>query len=313
LALIKAMNGDDFFAPSIVDTVKQSVQLNAMTPSVARDFVQDLMTRRGEFLTTVRNARQNLEALNVKANGLPMGRADVSFLIPREIFDNQLGPFAKELSFINRLVEHYSEAISGQVQPAELEQISSSIPTINLLADISVITAIAVAVNKFLDAWEKIERIRRARAELSEMGLKGKALEELDDRITTTVEEVVEESTKYVMTKYDRDGGRKRELETAIKKDTARLFGQIERGLTVEFRTNTKTEDAEAKKNLELIDNLAKKLAFPEPARQPLLLQDNAVVDGDDGTLLVQESKKTARRITTTAKKSRDGAGSSPE
>src|SRR5205809_3390168 len=46
MAAIKAMGGEEFFDPSIADKVKTSVQTNAMTPSVARDFVQDLVSRR---------------------------------------------------------------------------------------------------------------------------------------------------------------------------------------------------------------------------------------------------------------------------
>jgi uncharacterized protein with von Willebrand factor type A (vWA) domain len=50
LAEIKAMGGEEFFDPSIAEKVKNSIQMNAMTPAVARDFVQDLASRRANFL-----------------------------------------------------------------------------------------------------------------------------------------------------------------------------------------------------------------------------------------------------------------------
>src|SRR5258708_3125751 len=177
LSVIKAMGGQEFFNPDIFEKVKNPVQTNGMTPAVARDFVQDLVTRRAEFLRTVRNAKQSLEKLHIRQSELDVGTADLAFLIPREIFGNHLGPLAKELTFINRLVEHYSEAITGTAQPAELEQLSSSVPTVVLMAAVPVILVIAEVVNKFLDAWGKIEKIRKLRAELSEMGLKGTALD----------------------------------------------------------------------------------------------------------------------------------------
>jgi hypothetical protein len=41
------------------------------------------------------------------------------------------------------------------------------------------VKAIDDVVDKFLSAWERIEKIRKMRAELKEIGLKGKALAEL--------------------------------------------------------------------------------------------------------------------------------------
>jgi hypothetical protein len=92
--MIEAMGGAEFFDPSIAETVKESVQKNAMTPSVARDFVQELAARRAAFLTTVRNAWQNLEKLKITASALTPGSADLALLIPPNIFANELAQFA---------------------------------------------------------------------------------------------------------------------------------------------------------------------------------------------------------------------------
>jgi hypothetical protein len=125
-AVIETMGGAEFFDPSIAEKVKTSVQMNAMTPSVARDFVQELAGRRAEFLSTVRLAEENLEKLKITASTLKPGSADLAFLIPRAIFDNELARFAKELTFISRLLQHYSEALTGEAERVQLEQLSSS-------------------------------------------------------------------------------------------------------------------------------------------------------------------------------------------
>src|SRR5713226_2165031 len=49
-ATIEDMGGAEFFDPSIAEKVKTSVQMNAMTPSVAKDFTEELATKRSEFL-----------------------------------------------------------------------------------------------------------------------------------------------------------------------------------------------------------------------------------------------------------------------
>ncbi len=313
-AAISAMGGEEFFDPSISGKVKTAVQMNAMTPSVARDFVQDLASRRSSFLSTVRTARQSLEQLRVSESTLQAGSADLAFQIPHEIFQSELGSFAKELRFINRLIEHYSEAITGTAEPAKLEQLSSSVPTVALIASVPVIGAIATVVNMFLTAWERIEKIRKIRGELVDIGMNGDALDQLTEQITTTVDEVVEESTVLVLAKYDGDGGRKRELENAVRQDTRRLFGQIERGLTIEFRANSDGDDEDGGNQaaLEGIDSLARTLRFPEVAREPMLLGSSEIVDGDiidGGVVAVKQVRKTTTRKTVTKGPAKDGDG----
>jgi hypothetical protein len=305
---IEAIGGEDFFDPSMIEKVKSAIQLNAMTPAVAKDFVQSLSNRRSKFLGTVKSAIQNLDKLNVGEPRLEPGSAELAFLIPRELFDNHLGPFAKELTFINRLIEHYSEAITGTAEQPELEQLSSSIPTIALWASAPVIAAIGKAVHLFLDAWEKVEKIRIIRAQLVEMRMKGKALQELDEQITTTVDEVVEESTQFVLANYKTDGNRKNELENAVRQDTKRLFGQIERGLKVEMRANQASEEGsgeEQKQALESVAQLAGQLRFPEVAKEPILLTSGQVLEGE--FVAAKHSKKTSRKTTSTISVKKSG------
>lgn len=302
--VIDAMGGGEFFDPAIAEKVKASVQMNAMTPSVASEYVQQLTKLRGEFLSTVRNARLSLEKLGITGTKLEPGSADLAFLIPRTIFGNELGQFSKELNFINRLLQHFSEALTGKVEQIELEQLSSSVPTIALAASVPVIGVVALIVNKFLEAWEKIEKIRKIRAEIAEMGMGGAAQDELTERIETTVDEVVEESTQLVLAKYEGGPGRRNELATAISQDTRRLFGQIERGLTVEFRAapvkDADPEDVD-QKALTNIRNLARVMQFPETKEKPVLLQGAEILEGEIHA--VKHSKKTTTTKTSTSKK----------
>src|ERR1700733_1952336 len=305
-AEIKDMGGKNYFDQSIGESVRNAIQTNAMTPSVARDFVQQLAKGRAEFLSIVRSTTDGLGRLGIKGTAPTPGTADMAFLIPRELFDNQLLPFSKELRFIALYLENLGEALTGEVRPVQVEQLSSSLPTISLAACIAVISTVALAVNKFLDAWERIERIRKVREELSGLGMaKGANAKELDDEITTTVENVVEETTTTVLLSYKGSTGRKHELENGVRNGTRRLFGQIERGLKIDFRANSENaSDEEAKKSLAEISQLSKVIKFPEIAQEPLLLQEGELLEGD---IEIKRIAKTATKKTTaTTKKSPD-------
>jgi hypothetical protein len=294
---IAELGGEDYFDSAMADKVQASITANAMTPSVALTFVQKLSTQRAAFMATVSKTLSGLSELGVTSTPLEAGSADFAFVIPRELFDDELGSFAKELGFISRMIQNYSEALMGTAQPARLETLSSSVPTVALLAALPVISAFAGVVNKFLEAWEKVEKIRKIRADLTDVGMEGDALNQLTERITTTVSEVVEESTQLVLANFKGDTGRRNELEIAISQDTSRLFGQIERGLVIQFRAEpNETASAADQKALNTVENLSRTLQFPQVKSEPMLLASGEILEG------AIEIKKTFKKTTTTIK-----------
>jgi hypothetical protein len=182
--------------------------------------------------------------------------------------------------------------------------LSSSVPTVAIVAGAGVIAAIGTAVNKFLEAWEKIEKIRHIRAELKEMGMKTLALEELTEQVTTIIEDVVDESTKLTLNGYTGEQARRNELENALKQDTRRLFGQIERGLTIQFRAEPDKDDADEGDNKAALDTIAqisRTMKFPEIQSEPMLLTKGEILEGEIHTVKV--SKRTITTSKATAKK----------
>lgn len=305
LASIAEMGGAEFFEPKIAERVRAWIAENAMTPSVARDFVADLATRRAKFLGVVRSTIDGLQGLGVRTEGVRSGVADASFMIPRSLFQNQIGPLAKELTFIGRLIAHCGEAITGEAAAAELEALSSSVPTVAVIAAIGAIRFIAESVNKFLEAWERIERIRKIRSELNEMGIKGAPLAVLNKQVAETVRAVVENSVQTALANYGKDEARRNELETALTQDMRRLFGQIERGLTIQFRAEADPNASGSDKAaLEAINQASHSLQFPEVEEKPLLLTDGNVLEGEIADPVEDEDepqspaeKRPARKI----------------
>ena len=297
---IAELGGAEFFDPSIAENVRASIAENAMTPTVSRDFVKDLESRRADFLDTMKQTLDGLESLGVKSISLEPGNADLAFLIPTGLFENELGAFAKELTFISRLMEHFGEALNGHHEPVILEGLSSSVPFVAIAADLGLIMYLAKVVNKFLEAWERVEKIRKIRAEIAEMGIEGAPIEVLTKQIAETVRTVVTESVNDSLANYTGEVTRKNELETALRQGTRRLFGQIERGLTIQFRAAPKKDASEAESlALETVAHLGREMKFPQPEAQPLLLETGEILEGD-----IQEKVPTRAGKKSTAHKS---------
>jgi len=298
---IQDVGGAEFFDPSLSDEIQASISANAMTPSVAGNFVQELANKRSKFLATVRQTIAGLDSLGIVGRVTEGGSADIAFVIPREIFDNKIKSLAKELIYINRLIAHISEATTGKVEEATLETLSSSTPTIGVRASIHVLSELATAVNGFLTAWKKVQEFRETRDKLTVLGLSGQALKEVDERITTVVEEVVETTTTTTIAHYKGAPERKHELENAIRQDTRRLFGQIERGLVVQFKAEPSEDEKDAATNKALanINSIGRSLVFPAISAAPLLLSAGNVIDDIEIVSSTTTTKKTTTKKTT--------------
>jgi hypothetical protein len=279
---IAEIGGAEYFDPSMTDEVRKSIATNAMTPSVASAYVQDVLTRRAAFLQNVKQTLSGMEELTLSGSTPPTGRADITFIIPRSLFGSQLEPFAKELTFIARLVRDVSEAETGSAEAPTLESLASSDPTVAILASVGAIKIVAETVKAFLDVWKQVQEVRDARQQITKLGLSGAAVAELDDRITAIVEETVTSTTTTTMSLYKGDPGRRNELETSVRQNTRRLFGQIEQGLIVQFRAEPdESANDEKQEDLKTIAVLSRAMEFPAVTTTPLLLQAGQIIEGD--------------------------------
>jgi hypothetical protein len=297
---ISQINGEEYFEPSLYEKVRVAIAENAMTPSVAKEFVENLAKRRKIFLKTMVDILKGMAELGVTKARFEPGSSALAFGIPREIFKNDLEDFTTELEFINRLLKHLSEASTNEVPPVELEGLSSSTPTVALLAGLKVVDLLAGIINKFLDAWDKIAKMRKLREEAVSFGVGGPGIEEFDRVITEEVEEVIEESTQLALVGFDGTQDRRHELENGLKQDFHRLFGQIEVGLTVQFRAE-KNPAAEEEEELAIknITNISENIKFPTPARNPLLLPSASLLQGELHGVKVVKTTRTSRRVKT--------------
>ena len=295
---IAELGGAEFFDPSIEDKIRDSIERNAITPSVASSFVADIATRREAFLQTVRATLEGLKnLLSAERPEADLAPGAAAFIIPRDLFENQLGKFAKELSFISQMMKDMNEALPGETKPVELEYLSSSIPTVAIAAGLPLLKLLATVIGLFLSTWKTVEEIRELRERLTKVGVSGAAAEELTETITTKVEEVVEESTSLAIQTYAGDAARRNELENALRMDMRRLFGQIELGLNVEIRTNEPAKaDPDHAADIAAIAGLTQGFVFPVAAKEPLLLTSSEILEGEVSSKKVTTTTRTTIR-----------------
>jgi hypothetical protein len=254
--------------------------------------------------------------LGIKGEELPAGSAEIAVMIPREIFKNDLGTFAKELSFLNRLLNHVGEVLTAEPTPVILGQLSSSDPTLTFETGLAAMKFIGTAIQNFLEAWKKVLEFREILQRLKKVGMGSKAnATEITEEITSTVEEVVEESTTDILAHARlEDEGRKNELAGLIRKDLRRLFSQVERGLVMEIRVSPATSDSQySDPDLGTLKTLSQTLQFPVMTLEPILISSGDLVDDDDVLVASRHHRKTTTTKTTTTKKASSRTKEEPE
>lgn len=97
----------EFFDTSVADQMKDCIGKNTITPSLARDFVTDMVSRRERFMQVVCGT---VEALHGLAEVMAAtGPTDLVFQIPQDIFDNRSLSPAHARLLGQRILEWQSE------------------------------------------------------------------------------------------------------------------------------------------------------------------------------------------------------------
>jgi hypothetical protein len=120
---LQALGGDHFFDTRVVETVKGSIQANAMTPVVVRDEVHAFANQRRDFVERLRTLVDVCSNLGIRGESIPPGTAELSVLLPRTLFRNELRELAAELATLTSIVKPFSEVATGQVGPITVNDI----------------------------------------------------------------------------------------------------------------------------------------------------------------------------------------------
>lgn len=276
-ALIREINGMSYFSELLPQRIGNNLSQNAITPAVVSTEVNKIANDRQAYLSKLENIEQGLEALGVKGEAPEPGDVELGVLIPRSLFENSLGPLAKELAVVNRIIQIFTEVTTGTVQPTEVREISTSDPAFFLSAPVLTVLAIGKVVDWLTNKWKEIEEIRKLRAETKKLEIEN-ALKAIDDKIDAIIKSSVQEQKDELIKLYKGDPGRKNELELGLEWALQSLVARIERGLTIEVRVlapPAETGDEDGAKQAEVYADIARvshKLQFAQISQeQPIL------------------------------------------
>lgn len=307
--LFSEIGADIYFSSDIPGKISKSVSENPITPAVSRDFVVQLMTKRQTYLDEINQLRGNLDKLGIKVNEADTLTAEIGFLIPRKLFNDEFSSFIKLLTVINQIIRDFLDTATGSAKEIKVRQISASDPLIYFGLDPETIGMIGATVAWALNTWKQVEEIRKVRTQTSTLSIFQKAeLKFFDDKIKKTIDAAVEEKAKELTEAAKGKTSRTPdEKNVHITWSLKQLLALVERGLKVEVRllkpppTEGTKEDQKAKTPAEFkkLQEIIPQLVFPRVEGDPILALPPATAPAKSKAEALTKSSKHKKKKNT--------------
>ncbi|MFZ4690666.1 MAG: hypothetical protein ACOYLS_15640 [Polymorphobacter sp.] len=243
------IGAEKWFTLQLLDSVDSKLRMAQATPAVMRDVLNEIAQQRSLYVAKLRAADETLRSFGVEEADIRQGEAEGKITVPRDIFDNDLSKFEKEIKFIVRLLNTLNEIVTGSVQPLKLQTLSTTDPTIVIELSLDTAKLVGQLMAWAVATWGVVELNRKLRAETSNLNAKTaaqvKALidEDTSEKMRLAIDIKVTELVGL------RPIERNAEVRTAIEKLLKQLLERVERGFSIVVRAieHVKAETEEQK------------------------------------------------------------------
>lgn len=230
-----------------------------------------------QVLTNLINA---FEVLDIGAEELAPGEAEIGVLIPRGAVKEGLNQLGNEFAALQRILGPFSELATGSRPELKVRSISSSEFGVFIALAPAVAALIGTTIERLLNAYEKFLRIRQLRKEMRDQGVPEESLIGVSDHAESQMADAIVEIVEAALADANAsiEQGRRNELRIEFKRSVESLAGRIDVGFNFEVRAEPpeKTEEGEEDGDDQLdvyaaIDQLGLPLQFRRMDGEPIL------------------------------------------
>ena len=235
--LLTEMGGANLFGSALKERVRQALDRNQMTPSVALNEITQILSELQAFRDSLNNLDAALNHFHIESEELAPGQAEIALLIPRRAVDDKLSEFANELEEIEFILNALSEVATGHKDDLKIRTISSSGLMIFLAASPAFGLIVAKAIDFVVSTYKKILEIKKLQLEITRLELPEEVSEKTKAHANALMEEQIEQFSVEIVNQHcSSDDGRKNELTTAVKISLNKMANRIDKGFNFEVR-----------------------------------------------------------------------------
>ena len=240
--------------------------------------------------TALKQLNGGAKGLALRSEQLEPGESVVGFTIPREAVTEELDRLQKEILFFGNLVSMVAEVVDGPSgDPVKVRSLQSSDFAIELATNISIAAGVANAVQYLVRGLKKLKDIRAVKDEMQKLGFEQKLIDEVDQKGETVIDAEIEEVNAKIFQDHKINGeGRVNELRTGISIRLKGLAARLERGYSLEVRTELPAEPTDDEEQKGAAISVLSQVRFEQTT--PLL----KLTDGEE--VPASPSKKPAKK-----------------
>lgn len=299
--ILSEIGGEDLFGRRLKEHVERTLAENQPTLSVAYQKLNEISSQLRAFRESLTRLTDSLRELQIGAEALSPGEAEIALLIPRDDSSEKLADFTSELAKMKFILNTFSEVATGQIEDLKIRTISSSGLMVFLAAGIVFAGMIARVVERIVGTYKKILDIKKVQLEITRLQMPDDISEKAKDYANNLMKDAIDKFTLEIIQDYpiQKADARKNELTTAVRISLDMVANRIDRGFNFEVRieppkVSPKDPESEKKVNLAIqsIKSAALNMQYMKLEGPPILaLPENTEAPEQPDAKLVGERK----------------------
>ena len=283
-----------------------------MTPTVAADQLDVVRQQMEKFHTALNNVASAFNTFNIGDEKLAPGECEIGMLVPRDAVNNRLIDFTEELEELGFILNTFAEIATGQPDDIVIKTLSSTALLVYLKAGWKFAECLARGVERVVDLYKRLLRLRKSLADLQDQGVPKESAEGIHEYANQHMDKGIEElSVEIVNTFYKKEGddGRKNELKIKVRLSLNAIANRIDKGYNIEVRCapladgDDTPENAEKKAAISAVQAATANMQFLNLEGQPLLALPEPVQEKPTKTETREPAKQAKASNRRTGKK----------
>lgn len=236
----------DVLGETLLEEIERAFDANQFTIQTALEEVTRFVDPVQGLQSQLDQLVGALEGLRIGAEELQPGEFEIDVLVPRAAVRDELGELGKEFTDLEKIMLPFVELVTGSRPGIAVRSVGSSDFTLYLAAAPGVAVAIAKAVDEILKVYERIQNIRKTKAEIEALQLGDGADETIEQSVgpleayaNTAMQQGTTEIAKAIVEEFKSERlpkGREFQLEIEVRRSLLKVAERIDDGYNISVR-----------------------------------------------------------------------------
>jgi len=282
LLTVEELGFDQYLPRQIVYHTEFALRGQTLELNKVRAAIEELRDDVVRKTNALRSLRESLNVFEIESSKPAPGEVEISVLVPRELFSNELHKFSEEIDALDRLVWMFCRLVKKDRGEVRLGQLSNPDPLIFLMMIPQIALPWLAMVMAILKIFEQVQKLKAARDTAERSGVSEKIVKQIEEQAQTVVRDEIEKFVPELVEKYarEKDAGALNEIVNGLRISMEKLAARIDRGYRIEAHVPDDLDESDDGEELVPIEDavdvselqdMADELNYFETGPEPIL------------------------------------------